>query len=138
MPNPNNGNEWLAIKNISDISISINDWVIQDTSGAKQKISSDQNLESGESIQIETKFSLNNDKETIFLINSQNLLIDTFYYQESTKGEVITVQSFNGNDQQQILPTDSYANNTSSTEKNICISTLSSLTFPKIYLLGEY
>jgi hypothetical protein len=86
LPNPkgpDKENEWIELKNDSDKTIDISNWSISDLSKRIFKIPKEKKLLPKEIIIFkskETKIILNNDKETLFLKDDKDNLIDTLSY----------------------------------------------------------
>jgi hypothetical protein len=93
LPNPKGSdkeNEWIELKNDSDKAIDISNWSISDLSKRIFKIPKDKKLGPKEIIVFkskETKIILNNDKETLFLKDDKNNLIDSLSYNNAPENK---------------------------------------------------
>ena len=93
LPNPKGSdkeNEWIELKNDSDKAIDISNWLISDLSKRTFTIPKDKKLGPKEIIVFkskETKIILNNDKETLFLKDDKNNLIDSLSYNNAPENK---------------------------------------------------
>jgi len=93
LPNPKGSdkeNEWIELKNDSDKAIDISNWLISDLSKRTFTIPKDKKLGPKEIIVFkskETKIILNNDKETLFLKDDKNNIIDSLSYNNAPENK---------------------------------------------------
>ena len=91
LPNPESGDEWLELKNLSNKSQNIKGWKLYDESN-KSFTLPDKTLEPSMDYRVfPSTISLNNDGDTIRLYDNAGLLRDIFQYGKSGKGQVMTV-----------------------------------------------
>lgn len=97
MPNPAGSDkegEYVKILNDGNAAVLLNGWQIKDAAGKTYKLSG--NLAAGQELLLpysQTKISLNNSGEKIFLYDSAGKLVDELGYSgQTSEGQVITKQ----------------------------------------------
>ncbi len=90
LPNPEGSdeeNEWIELKNISNSSVDLTNWVVSDASGKRAKLTRDKYgnllLPSGGFLVLprpKTKISLNNDGDIVNLIDNKGIEVDSVQY----------------------------------------------------------
>ncbi len=145
-PYPEDGDEWVSLKNIDNITIDLTSWKISDASTKSFTIGIVV-IAPGETVKIFPKsVSLNNDGDTVNLIDRNGKIIDSFVYAKATKGQVLTRESVDTNEEN-VSESGSQIEIASLTEKNKgvvlssqAITTESNRYFKKpiFYKLNDY
>ncbi len=84
-PNPNTGNDWIELKNISTQSVNLAGWSVEDSSSSLTTSPSLSTLilEASGYIVIEVSNRLNNTGDQVKIKNSSTQLVDTFSYSQA-------------------------------------------------------
>ena len=97
MPNPSSGNEWIEILNNNDCFIFVDNWKIVDDSGKARSIGSTQIAPFSYFVYTISSHYLNNDSDSVKIIDSNNLSIgNTFSYTYTKKGYSFSYQMDEG------------------------------------------
>lgn len=84
---PDAENEWIKLKNKNDFAVDLKDWTIEDSIGKTEVfIFPSRTINPGEIITIgrkESKITLNNDGDSLFLRNPNGELIDSISYEKA-------------------------------------------------------
>lgn len=97
LPNPSGDdgdNEWIRLINESDAQVAVSNLMIKDESGKIFSLSGIGTIAPGETIELRrstTKIALNNDGDTVYLIDTNGELIDELSYAQSVVEEEIIV-----------------------------------------------
>lgn len=98
LPNPSGKDtegEWIKISNDSDKAVLLKGWILKDASN-KKFVFSDITVQGGGFIILEpneTKISLNNNGDTLYLFDGNGILADTFSYTGSALDNEVFVKS---------------------------------------------
>lgn len=99
LPSPENGNEWIELRNLSSEKLNLQDWILQDESNKSYKIDS-QSIEAYSVIKIyPSNISLNNDGDELRLIDNYGRQVDIFVYGKAIKGQVFEVGGIGATDE---------------------------------------
>ncbi len=99
LPNPigrDADGEWIKLVNTGGEPVRLTSWQIKDESGKKFVLSAEELLPQGELELVygKTKISLNNDRDTITLYDSESRQIDSLSYSSVTEGEPVVAERF--------------------------------------------
>ncbi|HPW34765.1 MAG TPA: lamin tail domain-containing protein, partial [Candidatus Paceibacterota bacterium] len=122
LPNPSGKDtegEWIKISNDSDKTVLLKGWTLKDASN-KKFVFSDVTVQGGGFVILkpsETRISLNNNGDTLYLFDSNGILADTFSYTGSASDDEVFIKS-NGATAYSLKKTDNI-NNISKEEYSI-------------------
>lgn len=91
LPNPETGEEWIELYNTENYEINLNGWTLDDieSGGSAPFTIKDVKIPANSYYvfnQLETKISLNNDKDSVVLKNLESVTVSSYSYQSSQKG----------------------------------------------------
>lgn len=87
LPYPENGDEFVEIKNIGESCVNVSGWKVMDEAGHKKTFPENSIIEPGKYLYLKGNMYLNNDSDTVYLMdangNAKNDALDKVFYEKA-------------------------------------------------------